>query len=173
MNSANIVPSAYSTATAGFNIPPHFHHQMNQTMNVQMNTFGNQGSLSPQYSAMTPAHPLDSSVMPNACAAVSPHPPPPPLNLSPTGALVDIIGSQPPLQNPLPGERFSYTRAQLEILNAVFKEIPYPNQQQKTLIARRLGISGFQAKIWFQNRRRKALMHRRGTLSQSQVTSVQ
>ena len=70
----------------------------------------------------------------------------------------------------MPGERFSYTRNQLEILNALFRAIPYPNQQQKQQIAKRVGISLTQCKIWFQNRRRKGIMAKKGTLSKSQLS---
>ncbi|KAL8612868.1 hypothetical protein ACOMHN_038123 [Nucella lapillus] len=54
-----------------------------------------------------------------------------------------------------PRERLSYTRYQLELLNGIFRAVRYPNSVQKQLIAKRVGISREQVKIWFQNRRRK------------------
>ncbi|XP_064622601.1 homeobox protein unc-4 homolog [Lineus longissimus] len=56
-------------------------------------------------------------------------------------------------------ERLNYTRYQLEVLHYVYKFIRYPNNMQKQLIGKRVGISRHQAKIWFQNRRRKDVMN--------------
>ncbi|XP_070180372.1 uncharacterized protein [Littorina saxatilis] len=59
------------------------------------------------------------------------------------------------LTPPPPRERLSYTRYQLELLNGIYLAVRYPNSVQKQLIAKRVGISREQVKIWFQNRRRK------------------
>ncbi|KAL5009148.1 hypothetical protein ScPMuIL_014729 [Solemya velum] len=60
-----------------------------------------------------------------------------------------------PFTPPLPRERLSYTRYQLDLLNGIYNEVRYPNSTQKHLIAKRVGITRDQVKIWFQNRRRK------------------
>lgn len=54
--------------------------------------------------------------------------------------------------------RFSYTRYQLDLLNGIFDHIRYPNSIQKEIIARRVGITSVQVKVWFQNRRRKEVI---------------
>lgn len=51
--------------------------------------------------------------------------------------------------------KLSYTPYQLELLNSIYDDMKYPNSVQKTLIAKRIGITRDQVKIWFQNRRRK------------------
>ncbi|XP_041351088.1 uncharacterized protein LOC121370055 [Gigantopelta aegis] len=60
-----------------------------------------------------------------------------------------------PFTPPPPRERLSYTRFQLELLNGIYGRVRYPNSTQKQLIAKRVGITREQVKIWFQNRRRK------------------
>ncbi|CAH1792335.1 unnamed protein product [Owenia fusiformis] len=55
-------------------------------------------------------------------------------------------------------DRLSYTRYQLELMVGIYKEVDYPNKVQKHLIAKRVGISKDQVKIWFQNRRRRELI---------------
>ncbi|XP_062568388.1 uncharacterized protein LOC134230576 [Saccostrea cucullata] len=60
-----------------------------------------------------------------------------------------------PFTPPPPRERLSYTRYQLELLNCIYNHVRYPNSTQKQLIAKRVGITREQVKIWFQNRRRK------------------
>ncbi|KAI8788692.1 homeotic protein proboscipedia [Biomphalaria glabrata] len=60
-----------------------------------------------------------------------------------------------PFTPPPPRERLSYTRYQLALLNGIYQEVRYPNGTQKQLIAKRVGITREQVKIWFQNRRRK------------------
>ncbi|XP_025103631.1 homeotic protein ocelliless-like isoform X2 [Pomacea canaliculata] len=60
-----------------------------------------------------------------------------------------------PFTPPPPRGRLSYTRYQLELLNGIYQEVRYPNTVQKQLIAKRVGITREQVKIWFQNRRRK------------------
>ncbi|XP_059163690.1 uncharacterized protein LOC131946780 [Physella acuta] len=62
---------------------------------------------------------------------------------------------RPPFTPPPPKERLSYTRYQLALLNGIYQEVRYPNGTQKQLIAKRVGITREQVKIWFQNRRRK------------------
>ncbi|GAB1608412.1 homeobox protein Mix.2-like [Argonauta hians] len=57
-----------------------------------------------------------------------------------------------------PRERLSYTRHQLQLLNAIFERVPYPNTTQKQIIAFRIGINREQVKVWFQNRRRKEVL---------------
>jgi hypothetical protein len=57
--------------------------------------------------------------------------------------------------------------------NIIFKHGPPDlgiHQQQKLVISKRLGITNTQVKIWFQNRRRKGIMAKKGTLSKSQLT---
>lgn len=53
--------------------------------------------------------------------------------------------------------RLTYTKYQLELLNAIYAKFKYPNQHQKQLLAKRIGITRSQVKIWFQNRRRKEI----------------
>ncbi|XP_071081467.1 homeobox protein NOBOX-like [Haliotis cracherodii] len=66
-----------------------------------------------------------------------------------------------PFTPPPPRERLSYTRYQLELLNAIYSRVKYPNSTQKQLIAKRVGITRDQVKIWFQNRRRKDVVGRK------------
>ncbi|KAL4237982.1 sequence-specific DNA binding [Mactra antiquata] len=67
-----------------------------------------------------------------------------------------------PFTPPPPRERLSYTRYQLELLNGIYEEVRYPNSTQKQLIAKRVGITREQVKIWFQNRRRKDVIGNSG-----------
>ncbi|GFS12550.1 homeobox protein ceh-37 [Elysia marginata] len=67
-----------------------------------------------------------------------------------------------PFTPPPPRERLSYTRYQLELLNGIYLEVRYPNSTQKQLIAKRVGITREQVKIWFQNRRRKDVVTKAG-----------
>ncbi|RUS69823.1 hypothetical protein EGW08_022419 [Elysia chlorotica] len=67
-----------------------------------------------------------------------------------------------PFTPPPPRERLSYTRYQLELLNGIYLEVRYPNSTQKQLIAKRVGITREQVKIWFQNRRRKDVVTKSG-----------
>ncbi|BFZ07966.1 hypothetical protein BsWGS_11005 [Bradybaena similaris] len=67
-----------------------------------------------------------------------------------------------PFTPPPPRERLSYTRHQLEMLNGIYEEVRYPNSTQKQLIAKRIGITREQVKIWFQNRRRKDVVTKSG-----------
>ncbi|KAK3580381.1 hypothetical protein CHS0354_001499 [Potamilus streckersoni] len=60
-----------------------------------------------------------------------------------------------PFTPPPPRERLSYTRYQLQLLNGIYSQVRYPNSIQKQLIAKRVGITREQVKVWFQNRRRK------------------
>ncbi|KAL3873556.1 hypothetical protein ACJMK2_036655 [Sinanodonta woodiana] len=60
-----------------------------------------------------------------------------------------------PFTPPPPRERLSYTRYQLQLLNGIYNQVRYPNSIQKQLIAKRVGITREQVKVWFQNRRRK------------------
>ncbi|CAF0778358.1 unnamed protein product [Adineta ricciae] len=50
--------------------------------------------------------------------------------------------------------RLQYSNKDRYILNELFKRTPYPNAIQRDVIARQLGISQEQIRIWFQNRRR-------------------
>ncbi|GFO21551.1 homeobox protein ceh-37 [Plakobranchus ocellatus] len=68
-----------------------------------------------------------------------------------------------PFTPPPPRERLSYTRYQLELLNGIYLEVRYPNSTQKQLIAKRVGITREQVKIWFQNRRRKDVVTKAGS----------
>ncbi|KAK3092779.1 hypothetical protein FSP39_007141 [Pinctada imbricata] len=65
-----------------------------------------------------------------------------------------------PFTPPPPRERLSYTRYQLELLNGIYNHVRYPNSTQKQLIAKRVGITREQVKIWFQNRRRKDVVNK-------------
>jgi hypothetical protein len=62
----------------------------------------------------------------------------------------------------LPQNRANYTRHQLVMLNEIFKEHKYPNSLQKTLIAKYIGVSRDQIRIWFQNKRRKVQLINKG-----------
>ncbi|CAF1166447.1 unnamed protein product [Adineta steineri] len=50
--------------------------------------------------------------------------------------------------------RLQYSNKDRYILNELFKRTPYPNAIQRDVIARQLGITQEQIRIWFQNRRR-------------------
>jgi hypothetical protein len=67
----------------------------------------------------------------------------------------------------LPQNRANYTRHQLVMLNEIFKEHKYPNSVQKTLIAKYIGVSRDQIRIWFQNKRRKLQLINKGQAKQS------
>ena len=60
--------------------------------------------------------------------------------------------------------KLSYTVYQLELLNAIYTDMKYPNSVQKTLIGKLIGITRDQVKIWFQNRRRKDTLLSQGKL---------
>ena len=60
--------------------------------------------------------------------------------------------------------KLSYTVYQLELLNAIYIDMKYPNSVQKTLIAKLIGITRDQVKIWFQNRRRKDTLVSQGKI---------
>ena len=70
--------------------------------------------------------------------------------------------SSPPSGVGLPQNRANYTRHQLVMLNEIFKEHKYPNSLQKTLIAKYIGVSRDQIRIWFQNKRRKVQLINKG-----------
>lgn len=61
-----------------------------------------------------------------------------------------------------PQNRANYTRHQLIMLNEIFREHKYPNSLQKTLIAKYIGVSRDQIRIWFQNKRRKVQLISKG-----------
>lgn len=67
----------------------------------------------------------------------------------------------------LPQNRANYTRHQLVMLNEIFKEHRYPNSLQKTLIAKYIGVSRDQIRIWFQNKRRKVQLIHKGQAKQT------
>ena len=67
--------------------------------------------------------------------------------------------------------KLSYTVYQLELLNAIYTDMKYPNSVQKTLIGKLIGITRDQVKIWFQNRRRKDTLLSQGKLPVSAVKS--
>ena len=60
--------------------------------------------------------------------------------------------------------KLSYTVYQLELLNAIYVDMKYPNSVQKTLIGKLIGITRDQVKIWFQNRRRKDTLVSQGKM---------
>jgi hypothetical protein len=43
--------------------------------------------------------------------------------------------------------KLSYTPYQLELLNSIYKDMKYPNSVQKTLVAKRIGITRDQVKV--------------------------
>ncbi len=45
--------------------------------------------------------------------------------------------------------KLSYTPYQLELLNSIYKDMKYPNSVQKTLVAKRIGITRDQVKVRF------------------------
>ncbi|KXN66082.1 homeobox-domain-containing protein [Conidiobolus coronatus NRRL 28638] len=45
------------------------------------------------------------------------------------------------------------TTQQLQILNAVFKQNPFPSIEERFNLSERLGISARSIQIWFQNKR--------------------
>lgn len=69
--------------------------------------------------------------------------------------------------------KLSYTVYQLELLNAIYSNMKYPNSVQKTLIAKLIGITRDQVKIWFQNRRRKDTLVSQGKIPSSVVSKSQ
>ncbi|RNA24447.1 homeobox Hox-A2-like [Brachionus plicatilis] len=69
--------------------------------------------------------------------------------------------------------KLSYTVYQLELLNAIYSDMKYPNSVQKTLIAKLIGITRDQVKIWFQNRRRKDTLVSQGKIPSSVVSKSQ
>ncbi|OWF47443.1 homeobox protein OTX1-like [Mizuhopecten yessoensis] len=101
--------------------------------------------------------------------------PPPATTVSPTpatGAKSDEEDDEDdddcrPFTPPPPRERLSYTRYQLEMLNSIYIRVRYPNSTQKLLIAKRVGITREQVKIWFQNRRRKDVIGKKKDGSES------
>lgn len=69
----------------------------------------------------------------------------------------------------LPQNRANYTRHQLIMLNEIFKKHKYPNSVQKTLIAKYIGVSRDQIRIWFQNKRRKVQLISKGQAKQTKT----
>jgi hypothetical protein len=69
----------------------------------------------------------------------------------------------------LPQNRANYTRHQLVMLNEIFKKHRYPNSLQKTLIAKYIGVSRDQIRIWFQNKRRKVQLINKGQAKQTKT----
>ena len=69
----------------------------------------------------------------------------------------------------LPQNRANYTRHQLIMLNEIFREHKYPNSLQKTLIAKYIGVSRDQIRIWFQNKRRKVQLISKGQARQTKT----
>lgn len=69
----------------------------------------------------------------------------------------------------LPQNRANYTRHQLVMLNELYKKLPYPNSLQKTLIAKHIGVSRDQIRIWFQNKRRKVQLIKKGQAKQTKT----
>ena len=69
----------------------------------------------------------------------------------------------------LPQNRANYTRHQLVMLNELYKKLPYPNSLQKTLIAKYIGVSRDQIRIWFQNKRRKVQLIKKGQAKQTKT----
>ncbi len=69
----------------------------------------------------------------------------------------------------LPQNRANYTRHQLVMLNEIYKKHKYPNSLQKTLIAKYIGVSRDQIRIWFQNKRRKVQLITKGQAKQTKT----
>lgn len=69
----------------------------------------------------------------------------------------------------LPQNRANYTRHQLVMLNELYKKLPYPNSLQKTLVAKYIGVSRDQIRIWFQNKRRKVQLIKKGQAKQTKT----
>ena len=69
----------------------------------------------------------------------------------------------------LPQNRANYTRHQLIMLNEIYKKYTYPNSLQKTLIAKYIGVSRDQVRIWFQNKRRKVQLIKKGQAKQTKT----
>ena len=69
----------------------------------------------------------------------------------------------------LPQNRANYTRHQLVMLNEIFQQHKYPNSLQKTLIAKYIGVSRDQIRIWFQNKRRKVQLITKGQARQTKT----
>ncbi|KAL8589731.1 hypothetical protein ACOMHN_027239 [Nucella lapillus] len=70
-------------------------------------------------------------------------------------------------------ERLSYTPFQLDMLNSIFGVIRYPNGAQKAKIAKRMGITREQVKVWFQNRRRKDVVTNKNSSTSSSSTAAE
>ena len=102
--------------------------------------------------------------------------PPPPAVLAPSQfppshlySSSDFIMSSSPSAMMLPQNRANYTRHQLIMLNEIFKKHKYPNSLQKTLIAKYIGVSRDQIRIWFQNKRRKIQLINKGQAKQTKT----
>ncbi|XP_015689947.2 homeobox-leucine zipper protein ROC9 [Oryza brachyantha] len=46
-----------------------------------------------------------------------------------------------------------HTAEQIRVMEALFKESPHPDERQRQLLSKQLGLSARQVKFWFQNRR--------------------
>ena len=55
------------------------------------------------------------------------------------------------------------------MLNEIFREHKYPNSLQKTMIAKYIGVSRDQIRIWFQNKRRKVQLISKGQARQTKT----
>lgn len=93
--------------------------------------------------------------------------PPPPPHLYSSDDF--IISSSSTSTMMLPQNRANYTRHQLVMLNEIFKKHRYPNSLQKTLIAKYIGVSRDQIRIWFQNKRRKVQLITKGQAKQTKT----
>ncbi|UJR33884.1 hypothetical protein I4U23_021305 [Adineta vaga] len=92
---------------------------------------------------------------------------PPPSHLPPPDNF--IISSSSSSTMMLPQNRANYTRHQLVMLNEIYKKHKYPNSLQKTLIAKYIGVSRDQIRIWFQNKRRKVQLITKGQAKQTKT----
>ncbi len=92
--------------------------------------------------------------------------PPPPSHLYSSDDFIISTSSSPMM---LPQNRANYTRHQLIMLNEIFKKHTYPNSLQKTLIAKYIGVSRDQIRIWFQNKRRKIQLINKGQAKQTKT----
>jgi hypothetical protein len=93
--------------------------------------------------------------------------PPPPSHLYSSGDFITSSSSSSTII--LPQNRANYTRHQLIMLNEIFKEHKYPNSLQKTLIAKYIGVSRDQIRVWFQNKRRKVQLITKGQAKQTKT----
>lgn len=100
---------------------------------------------------------LPSSGYQSPSACYNPHPSfhfyQVPLEQRARGYLPFCLVEEPP--SPQSRYRTLYTRRQLEILEGVFSEKKYVTLEERNRIAKDIGVSEKQVRMWFQNRRTK------------------